>query len=323
MNPISELFKKGWYRLINRYYYPPNPIPYNREVHSYIYYQLYSAYYEIHKHEWRQYYPQNDAVCKGIIQYMLKYNRLPKELGYRHFTKPKKDGTERHLAEPNPFLKAIQYEILKNRLVGVPTHPSAIGFRKGKSIADHVWAHAGADLIITADIQDFFPNTHTDRVKAWYSTVFEDENVVRLMTLLTTYQGGLPQGAPTSPMLSNLVNYEMDRQIAKRTELGGGKYTRYGDDMVFSWYHRPPSDFERAIRAILRTEGYELHPQKGWRVYHKRDEPEVTGVILTKNGGVSVPDWVHQRIRELKRSPEDSHQLAGYLAYQKMVETRK
>ncbi|MDX2078215.1 MAG: reverse transcriptase family protein [bacterium] len=328
MNPLVETWKKGWYRLINKRYYPPYAVTVSGDIYRHVFYLIrWSFYVADPAFARRQIYADLDAKTQKMINTMLAHNRLPKELGYRHFTKPKKDGTDRHLAEPNPLLKAIQHEILKERFKGQQIHPAAMGFIKKKSIADHVWTHAGADIIITADIQDFFPNTRTDRIQAWWYGVYGDEDVARLMTILTTYQGGLPQGAPTSPMLSNLVNFEMDRQIAKRVELSGGSYSRYGDDMVFSWYHRPPSDFERAIRAILRAEGYDLHPKKGWNVYHKRDEPQVTGVILTKNGGVAVPDWVNQRIADLKKSAKDDEQahnkLLGYFSYKLMIEKHK
>jgi len=327
MNPLVETWKKGWYRLINKPYYPPYAVTARGDIYRYVFHLIRWGFYKADLAFVRQNYSLLDTKTQKMIDIMLTHNRLPKELSYRHFTKPKKDGTDRHLAEPNPLLKAIQYEILEKRLKDHHPHPAAMGFIKKKSIADHVWTHAGADIIITADIQDFFPNTRTDRIQEWWYGVYGDEDVARLMTILTTYQGGLPQGAPTSPMLSNLVNFEMDRQIAKRVELSGGKYSRYGDDMVFSWYHRPPSDFERAIRSILRAEGYDLHPQKGWNVYQKRDEPQVTGVILTKNGGVAVPDWVNQRIEDLKKSSKHDEQaqnrLLGYFSYKLMIEKRK
>lgn len=323
MNPLVETWKRGWYRLINRRYNPPYVAPFSQEVFRHVFYLFQNTYYQVYQHNWGNYYQNVHYKMIKIIQFMLTHNRLPKELGYRHFTKPKKDGTERLLTEPSPLLKAIQHDILKNRLNTAQIHSSAIGFRKGKSIADHVWAHAGAAVIITADIEDFFPNTDKNRVYDFWRGVYDDEDVARLLTLLTTYKGGLPQGAPTSPMLSNAVNYEMDKQIAKKIALSGGKYTRYGDDMVFSWHHRPPSDFERAVKSIIRSMGYDLHPRKGWQVYHRRDEPEITGVILTKQGSVEIPDWVKSRIAELRRSKGDSDRLAGYLGYQKMVETRR
>src|SRR5207237_495069 len=80
-----------------------------------------------------------------------------------------------------------------------------------------------------------------------------DDDAARLLTLLTTLDGGLPQGAPTSPGLSNFVNRELDARLAARAAVAGARYTRYCDDLAFSWPAGwgPPSGFERNVRAAL------------------------------------------------------------------------
>src|SRR5947209_4952147 len=72
----------------------------------------------------------------------------------------------------------------------------------------------------------------------------------------------------------------------------GACYSRYCDDLAFSWRPgaQPPGDFEVGVRAVLREFGYTLHPDKGWRVQHRRDEPKVVGVVLTRHGRVRLPD---------------------------------
>src|SRR5262249_11044615 len=156
-----------------------------------------------------------------------------------------------------------------------PPHPAATAYCEGKSTADHAWAHAGAEVIVTADVRDFFPSTSSARVEQWWRESVDSETAV-LLTLLTTDRGGLPQGAPTSPALSNLVNLDLDAQLLRRAERAGARYTRYCDDLAFSWRHGsgPPSDFERGVRATLHAFGYVLHPEKGWNVYERDDEAE-------------------------------------------------
>ncbi|MEM6529109.1 MAG: reverse transcriptase family protein, partial [Chloroflexota bacterium] len=189
----------------------------------------------------------------------------------------------------------------------------------------------GARTVITADIQDFFPSTTRYRVRQFWrnQTTYRggpqfNDAEVQLLTNLTTYRGALPQGAPTSPMLSNLINRELDVRLHKLVTQSGGRYTRYADDLVFSWQTRPrpPTDFEFTVRRILREYGYTLHPRKGWAVWSRRDEPEFTGVVLTRGGGVDVPEPMRKRIRELERSDAESDrlQLAGYNGYRKMVQ---
>jgi hypothetical protein len=145
------------------------------------------------------------------------------------------------------------------------------------------------------------------------------------LTLLTTYRGSLPQGAPTSPALSNVINFEMDKALERRVIHNGGTYTRYGDDMVFSWHYPPPADFAIAAQNIIREAGYRLHPTKGWRVYQRSDEPEVTGLVLKRDGSVQIPPAMQKHMHKLSRSsdPIDRLRLIGYHGYQQMVATRR
>jgi hypothetical protein len=244
---------------------------------------------------------------------------------YRRFTKPKKGGGLREIAEPDVKLKRVQREIVANHFGAEDPHPAAVAYCRKKSIADHVWPHAGAEVLVTADLEDFFPATHARRVEDWWRERVGG-NPARLLTLLTTDRGGLPQGAPTSPGLSNFVNRELDEQLTRRADLAGARYTRYCDDMVFSWRwgDGPPADFEHAVRAALNEFGYTLHPRKGWRVCRRRDEPEVTGVILTRHGRVRLPDRMVRTMRTLRGSddPHALERLAGYRAYAAMLRKR-
>jgi hypothetical protein len=125
-------------------------------------------------------------------------------------------------------------------------------------------------------------------------------------------------------MLSNLVNKQLDIRLFKLVKQHNGRYTRYADDMVFSWQtrSRPPSDFEFTVRRILREYGYRLHPRKGWAVWSRNDEPQVTGLVLTKRGEVDVPDSMREIMKELRRSDDenDLFRLAGYEGYRQMLQ---
>jgi hypothetical protein len=241
---------------------------------------------------------------------------------YRHFYKPKRNGGRREITAPDVKLKRLQQEIIGRYFRKNKPHPAALAYRRGKSTADHAWAHAGAEILISADIQDFFPNTYEWRIEKWWRERVEDD-LARLLLRLTTYRGGLPQGAPTSPALSNFVNCELDARLTERAEAAGARYTRYCDDLAFSWRHGavPPTDFEAGVRAIMHEFGYALHSEKGWRVCCRRDEPQLVGVILTRHGRVRLPDELQQTMRTLARSHDlrDAERLAGYLGYQAMI----
>jgi hypothetical protein len=274
--------------------------------------------------EWRPLLVQL-GVPANVFREVLARSSLHPHFQYRRFSRPKKDGTLRQIAEPDVQLKRIQREIIARCLRAEQPHAVAIAYRPKRSVAHHVWGHAGAEVLITADVADFFPATSAGRVEDWWRGRF-DAAAARLLTLLTTDRGGLPQGAPTSPPLSNLVNHELDERLARRSAAAGACYTRYCDDMVFSWPPGlgPPADFEAAVRAALHEYGYALHPRKGWRVYHRRDEPEVTGLILTRHGGVRLPEHLRRVMHTLRNSddPHDADRLAGYRGYEAMVRKR-
>jgi hypothetical protein len=257
---------------------------------------------------------------------LLANRSLHPHFHYRHFIRPKKGGGSREIVEPDVKLKQLQRWIIDRFLMAERPHHAATAYCKNSSIADHVWPHAGAEVIISADVQDFFPSTGEERVHEWWSERVE-EKAARLLTLLTTYQGGLPQGAPTSPDLSNLLNEELDERLLTRAVATGARYTRYCDDMLFSWRGgmEPTSEFETVIRALLHEFGYTLHHEKGWRVHYRDDEPEVTGLVLTRNGRVRLPARFKDRMQNLARSrnPADIQRLAGYLGYEAMVTGRR
>jgi RNA-directed DNA polymerase len=305
-NPLRDGWGRLWGRLTGEGYYP---------VSSYIL-ELDSETLGFVSEAW-----QYQGIGYQYTQELLNSNNLYPIFQYRHFKQRKDDGSFRELVEPEPALKNIQQRIVESYLKNAPVHRAAMGYRPKLSIANHVWAHVGAKIIITADIQDFFPTTHTHRIRDWWAKQFASQSAIELATILTTYRGGLPQGAPTSPALSNIVNFELDELLSHKIERSGGVYTRYVDDMVFSWQrnYRPPSDIRQSIAASLHEFGYELKAEK-WHQYRAEDEPEITGLILRKHGKVTIPDAMRQKIRQLEQNEAESSRLAGYRGFQKMAE---
>src|SRR5262249_59677888 len=102
-----------------------------------------------------------------------------------------------------------------------------------------------------------------------------------------------------------------------------GRYPRYSDDMVFGGPdgYSPPADFEHAVRALLREAGYSLHPDKGWHIWRRQEEPEVTGIVLTRRGNVDIPESMQRvmRILALSENPTEQKRLEGYVGYRAMV----
>lgn len=256
------------------------------------------------------------------VRALAATDSLAPHFTYTRYRRPKASGGWREIAEPDPRLKAIQKQLVRRYLQSERTHTVAVAYQAGKCTRDHVHPHLGAAVIVTADVKDFFPSTRAGRIESWWRERVGRE-AAELLTLLTTDRGGLPQGAPTSPALSNAVNLALDEKLVHRAAVAGARYTRYCDDLAFSWPRGsvPPSDFERSVRAALQEFGYVLHPSKGWCVYELSDEPEVTGLVLTDSGSVRLPDRIREVMRTLARStdPRDAERLAGYRGYAAMV----
>jgi hypothetical protein len=261
-------------------------------------------------------------LSPDALQCVFESGALDPHFRYHRFFRRKRDGGRREISEPDARLKALQHAILRRYLAAEPSHPAAVAYQVGKSTADHIWTHAGAAVIVLADVQDFFPNTRAERIEDWWHGRV-DADTARLLALLTTDRGGLPQGAPTSPALSNVVNRDLDTRLAQRAAVAGARYSRYCDDIAFSWplHFGVPGGFEPGVRAVLHEYGYNLHPTKGWRVYDRRDEPEITGAILTRGGRVRLPERVRAVMRDLARStdPRDTQRLSGYEGYEQVL----
>ena len=138
------------------------------------------------------------------------------ENNYKEYSIPKKRGGVRKLEEPYPDLKDIQSWILRNVLVPASkkmVSPVAKAFIPKKNIRDNARFHKNHNIIVALDVEDFFSNIQYGSVYEIYITIGYSKAVATLLAKLCTYNGYLPQGAPTSPMLSNLVMKKVDDQL--------------------------------------------------------------------------------------------------------------
>lgn len=216
--------------------------------------------------------------------------RFGRRYHYRPFTIDKRDGRERRLLAPSAALKTLQRRLLDEYLATLPVHPAATAFRPGYSIVENARRHSRQTLIATVDLRDFFESTRGARVRAFFVKHGWRDQALRTLMRLCLFRDNLPQGAPTSPCLSNLVNAPLDDQLLRLAERAGAIYTRYGDDLTFSWSSdRMPDGFQRAVEDRLHGAGYEIQPCKPWRVSHISRRPIVTGLVLAGHGRVRVP----------------------------------
>ena len=262
---------------------------------------------------------------------------------YREFTIPKRSGGARRILAPADDLKVLQRRILRRLLARLRAHPAATGFERGRSIVTNARAHVGQAVVVRLDLKDFFPATKAERVRRYFRKVGWNRPAARLLTRVCTFDGGLPQGAPTSPRLSNLVNYRLDARLAglavsqqlrnPRTNEPlddrpiGATYTRYADDLTFSFPSDDPDAIQyvvRMARTIVADVGYELHRGHKLRVLRRHARQQVTGLVV--NARVNLPRATRRWLRAVEhraatgRSPTlTPAQLAGWRALQQMV----
>jgi RNA-directed DNA polymerase len=246
---------------------------------------------------------------------------------YREFTVPKRAGGTRRIAAPSPELKAMQRRIVRRLLRRLRCHFSATGFERGHSIVSNAACHVGQAVVVRMDLKTFFDATRADRVEAYFRAIGWNREASGLLARLCTHRGGLPQGAPTSPRLSNLVNTRMDARLSGVGRGLGAMYSRYADDLTFSF----ATDEPRAIRAVIRAtkrivgdEGYTLHQRRKLRIRRRHQQQCVTGLVVNDRVGLprATRRWlraVRHHVRQGRPATLRPAQLAGWNSLAAMV----
>ncbi|MEX0820486.1 MAG: reverse transcriptase family protein [Pirellulaceae bacterium] len=244
------------------------------------------------------------------------------QLSYRSYAIKKRDRRPRHINEPSGALKQLQRRLLANYLSTIPVSWAVTAFRPGMSIATHARHHVNQSIVLTADLVNFFPSTSSSRIRRWFRGQGWDGQALRVLMRLTSYRGALPQGAPTSPALSNLVNHELDDELLEMTQVSRGRYSRYCDDLAFSWSTDcEPSAWRNRVEEVLRRFGYSINEQKGWRLQGAAHDPELTGIAI--HGSRLLPSRANaskiRRLRWSRKSIRQRQQWLGYRGFLKML----
>ncbi len=259
----------------------------------------------------------------------------PISLKYRWHRIPKRSGGTRLLHSPNPVLKKVQRQLLRRVFGRLKVHPAAHGFHRGRSIVTHARLHVGQAVVVRIDIEDFFTKTRCDRLHKYFRRIGWNRRAARMLVKLCTKRLGsrigLPQGAPTSPILSNLVNYGLDARLSGLARKSGARYSRYADDMIFSFAQddrRFIRGVIRRVRRILNENGYRMHGRSKLRVLRRHQRQTVTGLVV--NDKVQLPRktrrWlraVEHHIKTGRRASLNRDQLQGWRALEHMIATQR
>ncbi|MBL4632280.1 MAG: RNA-directed DNA polymerase [Kofleriaceae bacterium] len=257
------------------------------------------------------------GISLGQLRFLAFSRKTSRYSHYQRFSIPKKDGGVRMISAPMPRLKAAQTWILETILNPLPMHDAAHGFRPGRSIVSNATPHIGADVVVNLDLENFFPSVGYRRVKGLFGHFGYSEEVATILALLSTEpeltqikldgdtyyvakgERFLPQGAPSSPAITNLLCRRLDRRLEGICNKLDFRYTRYADDLSFSARGEPAKLVGKLLSQVewlVAEEGFKIHPDKT-RVFRRGRRQEVTGLVV--NDGLSVPRAVLRRFRTL------------------------
>ncbi len=237
--------------------------------------------------------------------------RAPDEQRYTRFEIPKRTGGMRAIAAPTGLIRELQTKLAPVLQVRYSAHPAAQGFIKERSIVSNARAHVGQRLVLNIDLEDFFPSINFGRVRGLFmAEPFKlGPAAASVFAQLCTYKNGLPQGAPTSPTLSNFIAADLDRRLARLARESNVRYTRYADDITFSSnqhnlpqtliVHAQGADGHSAaiaemLQRAITASGFAINHKK-IRLQTRHQRQSVTGLQVNSRPNVS-----RERIRRVR-----------------------
>ena len=218
------------------------------------------------------------------------------EKRYRSFSIPKKSGGKREISIPcRGLISILTYLKVMFEAMYDPA-PCVCGFAIGKSVVDNANNHIGKNYVFNLDMKDFFPSIQQARVwsrlqVAPYNIKKEIANVIAGLCCMKTSDGKyvLPQGAPTSPILTNMICERLDHRLTGLAKRFGLSYSRYADDITFSsmqYVYSADGEFMKELKRIISDEHFLLNDNKT-RLQKKNVRQEVTGITVNEKANVT------------------------------------
>ena len=214
---------------------------------------------------------------------------------YHSFTIPKRKGGTRQIDAPYPSLIRAQRWIYHEILSKIDISPSATGFIPHHSIKDNASAHLGQNCLLLLDVKDFFPSIRWHKVFAVFYHLGYPKIIAQYLASLCCLNGHAPQGAVTSPTLSNVIARRLDARITGIANKYEINYTRYADDMSFSG-ERISRRFQSFINKIVEEDGFKINQSKT-RFIKGKHQKIVTGVSISADK-LTVPKTKRREVRQ-------------------------
>ncbi len=258
------------------------------------------------------------AFLTGISRLSLFHILIDRQSYYKIYKMRKKSGGYRWIMSPVNQLKSIQQWIKTNILEKVSINNSACGFVKGKSIKDNAIKHINQEVVLNIDLYHFFDTITDKRVYGIFRNLGYTEklsfDLAQLLTVnppskywkelkkenkmnkkhIKTKPNILPQGAPTSPIVTNIISYQIDSIFQNYAEKSNIQYTRYADDLTFSGKINDIISL-KSIKDVIRQQGFTINIKKT-KFLKQNQRQEVTGI--TVNSGVFVSKKIIKEIQQ-------------------------
>lgn len=264
---------------------------------------------------------QELALAIGISPRLLtSFIHAPKN-HYRTFEIGKRGGGKRCIKAPRVFLKTVQYWLLDYVLYSLPVHKQCHSYQRKKSILTNALPHVRKKYVANIDIENFFGSVSTKSISNILSENGFEKRTSNIVARLVTESNCLPQGVPTSPLLSNSYLYKFDNFASGFCDNLGVSYSRYSDDITMSGNNKNKiGQVIRALRKELRRYGLKLNEPKT-RIASRGGQQRVTGVVV--NESAAPPRKLRRKVRamfhnaslNLGEYSSKLPQLKGYLSY--------
>jgi len=263
------------------------------------------------------------ALAIGISPRLITSFLYAPENHYRSFEIGKRGGGTRTIKAPRLFLKVLQYWISDYMLFSLKVHTSCHSYQRGKSIITNASQHVSKAFVANLDIKDFFGSINTSQVNNLFKENGFGEKISRVLARLVTLEDALPQGAPTSPIISNSFLYEFDEGFSRLAPFYGINYTRYADDITLSGDRKDVIiNLINELTKKLKQYGLSINKEKT-RIASKSGQQRVTGLVV--NVRATPPRKFRRMVRAIfhnaYRSPNVYKsripEITGYLSYLK------
>lgn len=236
----------------------------------------------------------NEIAAESLIDYILSR----KDSFYKSFKIKKKNGSYRNINEPLNQLFSIQKEFSLFFLVNRTKYDHSHGFELNKSIVTNARQHVNKKIVLNIDLENFFTNISLPKIIEFLIKKFNVSEIeaIKIADILT-YKNSLPQGSPSSPVISNFICEKLDFELYKYCRRFNITYTRYADDLSFSFsFDKLPKFQVNNIISIIEQNGFKINKAK-YRYYYRNTRQIVTGLVV--NEKVNVKREFYKNLRAI------------------------